>query len=398
MRDGAINMKSGERKGETIASRRGETIAAQAGHFIDPANGAVTPPIQPSVTFARDAEYALIDPAFTYGRGNNPTTAAAETLLASLEGAEAALLFASGLAAANALFATLPRGARVVAPRLIYQGTLLRLNQLAAVGLLDVALFDATQAGALEEAVGAAKTDLVWIESPCNPTWDVIDIAAAARATHEAGARLAVDSTVATPVLTRPLALGADIVFHSATKYLNGHSDVLAGVLLSAKADDSWQQVSEARWLGGAVLGSFEAWLLIRGLRTLYLRVQRASDSALAIARHFEGHEKLDAVLYPGLASHPGHAIAARQMTGGFGGMLSVLVSGGRAAAIRAASRAEIFMRATSLGGVESLVEHRATIEGPDSHVPENLLRLSIGIEDVGELIGDLEQMLSGAP
>ena len=375
-------MTSGGRKGETAASRRGETIAAQAGHFIDPANGSVTPPIQPSVTFARDAEYALIDPAFNYGRGNNPTTA---------------LLFASGLAAANGLFATLPPGARVVAPRLIYQGTLLRLNQMAAAGQLELALFDATEAGALEAAVGAAKTDLVWIESPCNPTWDVIDIAAAARTAHEAGARLAVDSTVATPVLTRPLALGADIVFHSATKYLNGHSDVLAGVLLTAKADDVWQRVSEARWLGGAVLGSFEAWLLIRGLRTLYLRVQRASESALAIARHFEGHEKLDAVLYPGLASHPGHAIAARQMTGGFGGMLSILVAGGRAAAIRAASRAEIFLRATSLGGVESLVEHRATIEGPESHVPENLLRLSIGIEDVGELIGDLEQMLSGA-
>jgi cystathionine gamma-synthase len=381
----------------TSGERRGETIAAQAGHFIDPANGSVTPPIQPSVTFARDTEYALIDPAFNYGRGNNPTTAAAEAVLASLEGAEAALLFASGLAAANALFATLTPGARVVAPRLIYQGTLLRLNQLAATGQLEVALFDATQAGALEETVGAAKTDLVWIESPCNPTWDVIDIAAAARAAHEAGARLAVDSTVATPVLTRPLELGADIVFHSATKYLNGHSDVLAGVLLTAKADDVWQRVREARWLGGAVLGSFEAWLLIRGLRTLYLRVQRASESALAIARHFEGHEKLDAVLYPGLASHPGHAIAARQMTGGFGGMLSILVAGGRVAAIRAASRAEIFLRATSLGGVESLVEHRATIEGPESHVPENLLRLSIGIEDVGELIGDLEQMLSGA-
>ena len=381
----------------TSGGRKGETIAAQAGHFIDPASGAVTPPIQPSVTFARDADYALIDPAFNYGRGNNPTTAAAEALLASLEGAEAALLFASGLAAASALFATLAPGARVVAPRIMYQGTLLRLNQMAEAGQLEFSLFDATDAGALEQAVGAAETALVWIESPCNPTWDVIDIAAAARAAHDAGARLAVDSTVATPVLTRPLDLGADVVFHSATKYLNGHSDVLAGVLLSAKADEAWQRIGEARWLGGAVLGVFEAWLLIRGLRTLYLRVNRASDSALAIARHFKGHEKLDAVLYPGLAGHPGHAIAARQMTGGFGGMLSLLVAGGRAAAVRAASRAEIFLPATSLGGVESLVEHRATIEGPESDVPENLLRLSVGIEDVGELIADLEHMLSGA-
>ena len=390
-------MTGGGRKGETTAARRGETIAAQAAHFIDSSTGGVTPPIQPAVTFACDTDYALINPAFNYGRANNPTTATAEQLLAALEGAEAALLFASGLAAANALLATLPPGARVVAPRIMYQGTLLRLNQLAEQGSLKIALFDATRPVDLEAAVGAAETALVWIESPCNPTWDVIDIAAAAGVAHDAGARLAVDSTVATPVLTRPLALGADVVFHSATKYLNGHSDVLAGVLLSAAADDAWQQISDARWLGGAVLGSFEAWLLIRGLRTLYLRVGRACENALAIARHFEGHDKLDAVLYPGLASHPGHAIAARQMMGGFGGMLSVRVAGGREAAIAAALRADIFLRATSLGGVESLVEHRATIEGPQSQVPENLLRLSVGIEDVGELIADLEQMLSGA-
>ena len=377
--------------------RKGETIAAQAGHYIDAASGAVTPPIQPSVTFARDADYALIDPAYIYGRGNNPTVAAAEALLASLEGAEAALLFASGLAAANALFATLAPGARVVAPRIMYHGMLLCLSQHAAAGRIDLALFDPTRPDALEQAIGAAETALVWIESPCNPTWEVIDIAAATRLAHAAGARLAVDSTVATPVLTRPIELGADMVFHSATKYLNGHSDVLAGALLNATADDAWRQVGEARWLGGAVLGPFEAWLLIRGLRTLYLRVRRASETALAIASHFEGHEKLDAVLYPGLSNHPGHAVAARQMSGGFGGMLSVLVGGGRAAALHAVSRAEIFLRATSLGGVESLIEHRATTEGPESLVPENMLRLSVGIEDAGELIADLEQMLAGA-
>ncbi len=377
--------------------RKGETIAAQAGHYIDAASGAVTPPIQPSVTFARDADYALIDPAYIYGRGNNPTVAAAEALLASLEGAEAALLFASGLAAANALFATLAPGARVVAPRIMYHGMLLCLSQHAAAGRIDLALFDPTRPDALEQAIGAAETALVWIESPCNPTWEVIDIAAATRLAHAAGARLAVDSTVATPVFTRPIELGADMVFHSATKYLNGHSDVLAGALLNATADDAWRQVGEARWLGGAVLGPFEAWLLIRGLRTLYLRVRRASETALAIASHFEGHEKLDAVLYPGLSNHPGHAVAARQMSGGFGGMLSVLVGGGRAAALHAVSRAEIFLRATSLGGVESLIEHRATTEGPESLVPENMLRLSVGIEDAGELIADLEQMLAGA-
>jgi cystathionine gamma-synthase len=381
----------------TEKARRGETIAAQAGHFVDADTGGLIPPWQPSTTFVRDADYAPVNPAYSYGRADNPTTAAAEDVLAALEGAAAAMLFASGLAAANAVFETLMPGARVVAPRIMYWGTLQRLAQLARTRGIEVALFDALEAHALEDAVNAAPTTLVWIETPCNPTWEVIDIAAAARAAHAAGARLMVDSTVATPVLTHPLALGADIVFHSATKYLNGHSDVLAGALLTRNIDENWQQMSRARWLGGAVLGAFEAWLLIRGLRTLYLRVRRASESALAIAQHFETHEKLQAVLYPGLSNHLGHAVAARQMEGGFGGMLSFLVVGGAEAALGVAARAQVFLRATSLGGVESLVEHRATIEGPESSVPENLLRLSVGIEDEVDLIADLEHMLAGA-
>ena len=389
-------MTATARTGETTA-RTGETTAVQAGHFIDSASGALTPPWQPSVTFARDTDYTLLNPAYSYGRSDNPTTATAEGVLAALEGAEAALLFASGLAAANALFETLAPGARVVAPRIMYWGTLTRLAHLAEAKRIEFALFDASRANALEETVGAAKTALVWIETPCNPTWEVIDIAAAAGVAHAAGARLVVDSTVATPVLTQPLALGADMVFHSATKYLNGHSDVLAGALLTKDTDESWQCIRDARWQGGAVLGAFEAWLLLRGMRTLYLRVRHASESALAIAHHFEGHEKLQAVLYPGLPAHAGHAVAARQMAGGFGGMLSLLVDGGAAAALAAVARAEVFLRATSLGGVESLVEHRATIEGPESNVPENLLRLSIGIEDRQELIDDLEHMLTGA-
>jgi cystathionine gamma-synthase len=236
----------------------------------------------------------------------------------------------------------------------------------------------------------------VWIETPVNPTWDVIDIAAAAEAAHGAGAILAVDATAATPVLTRPLTLGADLAFHSATKYLNGHSDLTAGVLVTRAIDARWQEITSVRHLMGGVLGAFEAWLLLRGLRTLYLRVERASASALEIARHFEGHPKLAAVLYPGLESHPGHAVAKRQMTGGFGGMLSLLVDGDAAAARAVAARTRLFVPATSLGGVESLIEHRATIEGPHSVVPKNLLRLSIGIEDPADLIADLEQALAG--
>ncbi|MBR46871.1 MAG: cystathionine gamma-synthase [Rhodospirillaceae bacterium] len=355
----------------TDRARQGETIAAQAGQFIDAATGGVTPPTQLSVTFARDGKYELTNPAFIYGRAGNPTTTAAENLLASLEGAEAARLFPSGLAAANALLESLPPGARVVVPRVMYHVIQDRLRRLAAAGQIELALFDATRPGELEAAIAAGKTALVWIETPCNPTWDVTDIAAAGEAAHAAGARLAVDSTVATPVLTRPFALGADYVFHSATKYLNGHSDVLAGAVLSAEADAAWDKVCKARWLGGAVLGPFEAWLLICGMRTLYLRVRQFSENALAIARHFDGHDKVAAVLYPGLASHPSHDITAR---------------------------AEFFPPATSLGGVESLVEHRATIERPEGATPENLLRLSVGIEDADELIADLEQMLDGAP
>jgi cystathionine gamma-synthase len=259
---------------------------------------------------------------------------------------------------------------------------------------LELDLFQPGVPGALERVLRPGQTKLVWIETPCNPTWEVIDIAAAAQAAHGAGARLAVDSTVATPVLTRPLDLGADLAFHSATKYLNGHGDVVAGALVSAKEDDFWQRIKDHRVFGGAVLGPFEAWLLLRGLRTLYLRVHHSSDSALRIARHFEAHPKLAAVLYPGLDSHPGHAIAKAQMSGGFSGMLSLRVEGGAETALQAAKACRVFTRATSLGGVESLVEHRATIEGPDSPVPADLLRLSIGIEHLDDLIADLEQAL----
>jgi cystathionine gamma-synthase len=237
---------------------------------------------------------------------------------------------------------------------------------------------------------------LVWIESPANPTWAITDIVAAAEIAHGAGARLAVDSTVATPVLTRPIALGADIVMHSATKYLNGHSDVVAGALVAARHDEFWERIAAIRASHGAILGSFEAWLLLRGMRTLSLRVERACASAQRIAEHFADHSHVAAVLYPGLPAHPGHEIAARQMHGGFGGMLSVRVAAGEAAAIAAAARVRVFKRATSLGGVESLIEHRASIEGPGSPAPPDLLRLSVGIEDAQDLIDDLEQALNG--
>jgi cystathionine gamma-synthase len=375
------------------ANRSIATLLAQADHFIERETGAVVPPMQPSTTFARDEGYALRD-GYSYGRNASPTADLAEAILAKLEGAADALVFSSGMSAFTALIETLPQDARVVAPRIMYHGGLDWLMRMSQKRGLKVGFFDAAVPGTLGEAIDAAPTALVWIETPVNPTWDVIDIAEAADLAHRAGAFIGVDSTVAPPVTTRPLELGADLVFHSATKYLNGHSDVTAGVLAVREPSDMWSQVNALRVSLGTVLAPFEAWLLVRGMRTLDVRYERLSANALRIAEHFEGHKSLEAVLYPGLASHPGHGIARRQMQHGFGGMLSLMVRGDGEAALRVARSVELFLPATSLGGVESLIEHRATTEGPNSVVPKTLLRLSVGIEDAGELIADLEQAL----
>jgi len=372
-----------------------ETLTVQAQHFVDAESGAIIPPLQPSTTFARNERYELINPHHSYSRDENPGFAAAENLLARLEGASDARLFASGMAAAAAVFQSLRPGDRVVAPSVMYWGLRGWLIEFCQTWGLRLDFFDPSREGQLQQVISQADTQLVWIETPCNPTWDVIDIRAAAEAAHTAGALLAVDSTVATPVLTRPIEHGADLVMHSATKYLNGHGDVVAGALATAQDTGLWQRILSHRAHAGAIAGSFEAWLLLRGMRTLFLRVERASASALAVARHFEGHDALESVIYPGLPSHPGHLAACRQMQGGFGGMLSINVAGGAQAALRVAGRCRVFVRATSLGGVESLIEHRHSIEGPDSPIPPNLLRLSIGIEAVDDLIADLEQALN---
>ena len=371
-----------------------ETRIASGLHYIDPATGAVIPPIQPSTTFARDADYGLINPAHSYGRDENPSYAAAEDMLCAMEGAGEALLFSSGMAAAMAVVQALEPGDHIVAPKVMYWGLRGWLQEFCSNWGLNLTLYDATESAALAAAADRGKTKLVWIETPCNPTWDVIDIEASAAVAEAVGAKLVVDSTAATPVLTRPLAHGADIVMHSATKYLNGHGDVVAGALVAAGEDDFWRRIQGVRAHGGAIPGSFEAWLLQRGMRTVYLRVRQASASALAIARHFDGHPALEAVLYPGLESHPGHDVARRQMDDGFGGMLSLRVRGGREAALRVVSRCRVFIPATSLGGVESLIEHRFSIEGPTSPIPEDLVRLSVGIEATDDLIDDLEQAL----
>lgn len=371
------------------------TQLAQISHFIEAGTGAVVPPIQPSTTFARNADYELPGP-YKYSRYQGPTSAPLEELLARLDSGAEALLFASGLAAATAVFETLESGQHIVAPRVMYHGLQDWLRHIAQRRNIGLSLYDATDLAALREALEPGRTAIVWVETLLNPTWDVVDIAATAHIAHEAGALLVVDATVTPPVTVRPLDLGADIVFHSATKYLNGHSDVSGGILTCRTQNARWQEIKEVRKLVGGVAGPFEAWLLTRGLRTLAIRYLRATETALAIARFLTHHPAVEKTLYPGLTEHPGHDLAARQFFGGCGGMLSFLVKGGAAEAIRVASGVKIFIPATSLGGVESLIEHRATVEGAQSSVAKNLLRLSIGIEDSQDLIDDLDQALAG--
>ena len=371
--------------------RSPNTDAVQGGHFIDPGTGAIVAPIHPATTFARDENLELVGD-HSYRRSGSPGFEPVEALAARLDGGAGAKVFASGLAACSAVLETVPAGGHVCAPTVMYHGAQDRMRDLERRGM-GLTLFDATTPGALEAAIRPDETDIVWIETPLNPTWDIIDIAAAADAAHSAGATLVVDSTTA-PVTTRPIEHGADLVFHAGTKYYGGHSDVMAGLLISARVDDRWDGIHHARVHGGGVVSPFDAWLLLRGMRTLHLRVERASANAMAIATHFEGHPAIEQVLYPGLASHPGHATARRQMDAGFGAMISVRVKGGRSAAHRVVGATKVWVRATSLGSVESLIEHRILSEGPNTVVPDDLLRLSVGIEPVDELIADLEQAL----
>jgi cystathionine gamma-synthase len=371
------------------------TLAAQGLGWTDESTGAVVLPMHTATTFLRDPDNQYRR-GRSYGRADNPGYDQPQALLTALEGGAASLVFSSGMAAAAAIFQCLPRDAHVVAPQVMYWGLRSWLKNFAEAWGIEIEFVDATSLDALRRAVHTGRTRLVWIETPANPLWSVTDIAGAAEIAHAAGALLAVDGTAATPVLTRPLVLGADLVMHSATKYLNGHSDVIAGTLTTAREDAFWARLRAARSSGGAILGSFEAYLLLRGMRTLFPRVERACRSAQQIAEALSYNPGVLEVLYPGLPAHAGHAVAARQMSGGFGGMLSVRVWGGAEAAIATAARVGIWKRATSLGGVESLIEHRASVEGPDSPAPPDLLRLSVGIEDPQDLLADLETSLAG--
>ncbi len=385
---------------KTPTALQPETVVAQALGWIDAHTRAITPPIHVSSTYLRDPDNGYRSGRI-YARADNPAFDQAEAVINTLEGGHQTLLFASGMAAATAVFQALQPGDHVLAPKVMYWSLRNWLMTFAVSWGLDVELIDMTSPAAVQAALRPGKTKLVWVETPANPLWTVTDIAATAQLAHAAGALLAVDSTVATPVLTQPIALGADIVMHAATKYLNGHSDLIAGVLTTAQDSAYWQQVRKVRAQVGGTLGSFEAWLLLRGLRTLHLRVRTACVSAQRFAEHFNGHPLVAEVLYPGLPGFVGHAVAKQQMKGGFGGMLSLRVKanaqGGEAAAVAVAANTAVWKRATSLGGVESLIEHRASVEGVGTPAPPDLLRLSVGIEHVDDLIADMEQALRAA-
>jgi cystathionine gamma-synthase len=370
------------------------TLAAQALGAIDPATRAVVPPLHVSTTFIRDTDNQYRS-GYAYGRPDNATVRQTEAVLAALEGAHEAAVFASGMAAATSIVMALPQASRIVASQVMYWAFRHWLANEAPRFGHRVDFVDTTDLAAVRAAV-TPGTALVYVETPGNPLWTISDVAAIAEIAHAAGALLAVDSTVATPVLTRPLQLGADIVMHSASKYLNGHSDVIAGALATARASETWERIKSVRIAHGAILGPFEAWLLLRGLRTLDVRVRTQTASALRLAGEFSRHPQIAAVLYPGLPEHPGHAVAARQMAG-FGAMLSIRLKGGERAAIATAAAVELWNRATSLGGVESLIEHRASVEGANSPCPPDLLRLSVGLEDPDDLFADLDRAMRTA-
>jgi cystathionine gamma-synthase len=369
-----------------------ETLAVHAGLTVDPSTGAVTPPIYLSSTFEREPDGGY-HAGHVYTRTSNPNRQALEQALAALEGGAAALAFASGSAATMSVFQVLAPGDHVLAPNDAYYGTLRTVRELFGPWGLELDVVDMTDLGAVQRAL-KPTTKILWVETPSNPLVRIVDIAQLATLAHSAGARCVVDNTWATPVLQRPLDLGADLAMHSTTKYLGGHSDLLGGALVTKTQDDYFERLSVLQKLGGAVPSPFDCWLLLRGIRTLPWRMAAHCANAMDVARFLASRKEVEVVHYPGLSSHAGHALAARQMRD-FGGMLSVQIRGGQDAALELTRRLKLFTRATSLGGTESLIEHRASVEGPTTMAPENLLRISVGLENAEDLVEDLERGLT---
>jgi cystathionine gamma-synthase len=369
-----------------------ETIAVHAGHSPDAATAAVTPPIYLSTTFEREPDLSFRG-GHLYARYSNPNRLSLETCLAQLEGGGAAAAFSSGSAATNAIMQSLEPNAHVLLPDDAYYGTLKLVRDVFGPWNLKFSAVDMTNPANVERAI-TKQTRVVWIETPSNPLVRIVDVAAVAKLAKQAGAAVVVDNTWGTPVLQHPLALGADIVMHSTTKYLGGHSDVLGGALIAkAESDALFAKVRAIQHAGGAVPSPFECWLTLRGIRTLPWRVRGQVSNAKRVAEFLAAHKKVEVVHYPGLTSHAGHAVAKRQMSEP-GAMLAFQVRGGRDAAISFTNRLEVITRATSLGGTESLIEHRHSVEGPDTRAPENLLRMSVGLEHPDDLVEDLDQAL----
>jgi cystathionine gamma-synthase len=370
---------------------RFETIAIHAGSEVDEVTGAVAPPIHLSTTFERNVE-GETPRGFSYIRDGNPTQDRLEVALAAIEAAQAALSFASGMAAAATLLQSLPPAAHVLLPDDCYYALRALGSDVASRWGLTFSSADLADLAAAERAL-TSSTRLLWIETPSNPLMKIVDIEALVKMAHARGALAVVDGTFATPVLQRPIELGADVVLHSSTKYLGGHSDVQGGSLAFARRDDLFERAEEARTLTGGVASPFNSWLVMRGIRSLSARMRVHSENAMAVAAFLARHDRVAQVFYPGLATHPGHDVSRRQMSA-FGGMLSFLVRGDREEALAVTGRTQLFTRATSLGGVESLIEHRASSEGPASKTPPNLLRLSVGLEHPDDLVEDLRQAL----
>lgn len=369
-----------------------ETLAVRAGHAPDSSTGAVTTPIYLSSTFEREPDGSYRG-GHVYSRTSNPNRNSLELALTALENGAAALAYASGSAATLAVFQALAPGDHVLAPDDAYYGTLRQLREIFAGWGLEADVVDMTNLDAVERAI-RPTTKVVWVETPSNPLVRIVDIERIAELAHSVGARCVVDNTWATPVLQLPLNLGADIAMHSTTKYLGGHSDLLGGALVAKEDDDFVERLRLIQKVGGAVPSPFDCWLLLRGIRTLPWRMRAHCDNAMAVARFLESHDAIAAVHYPGLESHAGHEIAARQMSD-FGGMMSIQLRGGEGAALELTRRLTLFTRATSLGGTESLIEHRASVEGPATLAPVNLLRISVGLEHPDDLIEDLAAGLS---
>jgi len=370
---------------------RFETLAVHAGHQPDPATGAVTPPLHLSTTFER-APDGSFPGGYIYARDANPNRRALERCLAELEGGAIAAAFSSGMAATSAIFQSLGPGDHVLVPDDSYYVTRKLLGEVYSRWRLEHSTVDMTDPAAVAAAL-RPTTRLVWVETPSNPLMRVTDIAAIVAVARKAGVRVACDNTWASPMLTRPLELGAELVIHSTTKYLGGHSDVLSGAVVARADDDLFQRIRTVQIAGGAVASPFDCWLLLRGIRSLPYRMRGHSEHAMAVARFLESHPAVARVHYPGLPSHPAHAVAARQMAG-FGGMLSLELRGGRAEAMGMTARLKLITRATSLGGPETLIEHRASVEGVHTRAPEGLLRMSVGLEHPDDLIADLAQAL----